>query len=219
METGYMSEDSDQEIRGDKMRKMYRFATRQSTAQLERLVASRLQPVLKGLEDLQLGIQKLSSKDKEERTKEAASDADDEDDNVIKKPSLLGVDRIKSAVIEALRQEKELFTPPLIDRSAGDKELQNLKSIIDSLKSKLLDSEDNLDREEQAERNAQQVSLFEGAKYDGVFAMWYGKGPGVDRAGDAMKHANAAGSAKYVWRQDSVTPLSPHPNDPGLRES
>jgi indolepyruvate ferredoxin oxidoreductase len=44
---------------------------------------------------------------------------------------------------------------------------------------------------------SQQVGLFDGAKYDGVFAMWYGKGPGVDRAGDAMKHANAAGSAKF----------------------
>ncbi|HSS29269.1 MAG TPA: indolepyruvate ferredoxin oxidoreductase family protein, partial [Usitatibacter sp.] len=44
---------------------------------------------------------------------------------------------------------------------------------------------------------SQQVGLFDGAQYDGVFAMWYGKGPGVDRAGDAMKHANAAGSAKH----------------------
>jgi indolepyruvate ferredoxin oxidoreductase len=44
---------------------------------------------------------------------------------------------------------------------------------------------------------SQQVGLFDGAKYDGVFAMWYGKGPGVDRAGDAMKHANAAGSSKF----------------------
>ena len=44
---------------------------------------------------------------------------------------------------------------------------------------------------------SQQVGLFPGAKFDGVFAMWYGKGPGVDRAGDAMKHANAAGSSKH----------------------
>src|SRR2546421_3087125 len=44
---------------------------------------------------------------------------------------------------------------------------------------------------------SQQVELFEGAKYDGVYAMWYGKGPGVDRAGDALKHANAAGTAKH----------------------
>ena len=44
---------------------------------------------------------------------------------------------------------------------------------------------------------SQQVGLFEGAKYDGVYAMWYGKGPGVDRCGDAFKHANAAGTAKH----------------------
>src|SRR5512147_1446605 len=43
----------------------------------------------------------------------------------------------------------------------------------------------------------QQVRLFEGAKYDGVFAMWYGKGPGVDRCGDVFKHANAAGTAPH----------------------
>jgi indolepyruvate ferredoxin oxidoreductase len=44
---------------------------------------------------------------------------------------------------------------------------------------------------------SQQVNLFPGAKYDGVFGMWYGKGPGVDRCGDVFKHANAAGSAKH----------------------
>jgi indolepyruvate ferredoxin oxidoreductase len=42
---------------------------------------------------------------------------------------------------------------------------------------------------------SQQVGLFPGAKYDGVFAMWYGKGPGVDRSGDVFKHGNAAGTA------------------------
>ncbi len=40
----------------------------------------------------------------------------------------------------------------------------------------------------------QQVNMFAGAKYDGVFAMWYGKGPGVDRCGDVFKHGNAAGT-------------------------
>ncbi|MBA5637265.1 indolepyruvate ferredoxin oxidoreductase family protein [Duganella sp. LX20W] len=43
----------------------------------------------------------------------------------------------------------------------------------------------------------QQTNLFKDAKYDGVFAMWYGKGPGVDRCGDVFKHANNAGSAKH----------------------
>jgi indolepyruvate ferredoxin oxidoreductase len=42
----------------------------------------------------------------------------------------------------------------------------------------------------------QQANLFPGAKYDGVFAMWYGKGPGVDRCGDVFKHGNAAGTSK-----------------------
>ena len=44
---------------------------------------------------------------------------------------------------------------------------------------------------------SQQVNLFPGAKYDGVYAMWYGKGPGVDRCGDVFKHANAAGSSRH----------------------
>jgi len=44
---------------------------------------------------------------------------------------------------------------------------------------------------------SQQVGLFEGAKYDGVYAMWYAKGPGVDRSGDVLKHANAAGTSKH----------------------
>ncbi|MDH4189281.1 MAG: indolepyruvate ferredoxin oxidoreductase family protein [Betaproteobacteria bacterium] len=42
----------------------------------------------------------------------------------------------------------------------------------------------------------QQVGMFPGAKYDGVFGMWYGKGPGVDRCGDVFKHANSAGTSK-----------------------
>src|SRR3954467_9741611 len=44
---------------------------------------------------------------------------------------------------------------------------------------------------------SQQIGLFPGAKYDGVFAIWYGKGPGVDRSGDALKHGNSAGTAPF----------------------
>jgi indolepyruvate ferredoxin oxidoreductase len=40
---------------------------------------------------------------------------------------------------------------------------------------------------------SQMVGLFPRPKYDGVVGMWYGKAPGVDRTGDAFKHANYAG--------------------------
>src|SRR5688572_2543279 len=43
----------------------------------------------------------------------------------------------------------------------------------------------------------QQVGMYPGANYDGVYSMWYGKGPGVDRCGDVFKHANAAGTSKH----------------------
>jgi indolepyruvate ferredoxin oxidoreductase len=42
---------------------------------------------------------------------------------------------------------------------------------------------------------AQQASLDPDCEVEGVFSMWYGKGPGVDRSGDALRHGNAYGSA------------------------
>ncbi|MEH6545866.1 MAG: indolepyruvate ferredoxin oxidoreductase family protein [Sneathiella sp.] len=44
---------------------------------------------------------------------------------------------------------------------------------------------------------SQQLNMFKGANYDGVFGIWYGKGPGVDRTGDVFRHANSAGTSKY----------------------
>ncbi len=43
----------------------------------------------------------------------------------------------------------------------------------------------------------QQTELDGKGKYDGVFSIWYGKGPGVDRSGDVFRHANLAGSSKH----------------------
>jgi indolepyruvate ferredoxin oxidoreductase len=43
----------------------------------------------------------------------------------------------------------------------------------------------------------QQLHFFPQPKFDGIFSMWYGKGPGVDRCGDVFKHANHAGTAKH----------------------
>ena len=44
---------------------------------------------------------------------------------------------------------------------------------------------------------SQQIDTFPGKRVDGVFGMWYGKGPGVDRSGDAFRCANTIGTAKH----------------------
>ncbi|WP_300518325.1 indolepyruvate ferredoxin oxidoreductase family protein [Aliiroseovarius sp.] len=44
---------------------------------------------------------------------------------------------------------------------------------------------------------SQQAELRGEGKFDGVFGLWYGKGPGIDRTGDVMRHANMAGSSRH----------------------
>lgn len=43
----------------------------------------------------------------------------------------------------------------------------------------------------------QQTNLYAGAQYEGVFGLWYGKSPGLDRSGDVVRHANNAGTSRY----------------------
>ena len=67
----------------------------------------------------------------------------------------------------------------------------------------------------------QQLDLYpKEAKYDGVFGIWYGKGPGVDRCSDVFKHANMAGTSKHggviaIAADDHVSKSStaPHQSD------
>ncbi|MCY3831608.1 MAG: indolepyruvate ferredoxin oxidoreductase family protein [Chloroflexi bacterium] len=60
---------------------------------------------------------------------------------------------------------------------------------------------------------SQTANLLPGPKYDGVCGIWYGKGPGVDRSGDAFKHANLAG----VGRHGGVLALAG--DDPSCKSS
>ena len=67
----------------------------------------------------------------------------------------------------------------------------------------------------------QQLDLYpKEKKYDGVFGIWYGKGPGVDRCSDVFKHANMAGTSRHggviaIAGDDHVAKSStaPHQSD------
>ena len=44
---------------------------------------------------------------------------------------------------------------------------------------------------------SQQAAAFGDCRHDGVFSLWYGKGPGLDRSMDAIRHGHMAGSARH----------------------
>ncbi|AEP09225.1 indolepyruvate ferredoxin oxidoreductase family protein [Micavibrio aeruginosavorus] len=75
-----------------------------------------------------------------------------------------------------------------------DRELVRAQKYLDPLNVKFVPGV-NEDLAATAVWGTQQVNLMPGAKVDGVFGIWYGKAPGVDRSGDVMRHASANGTA------------------------
>ncbi len=75
-----------------------------------------------------------------------------------------------------------------------DLELWRVKKLVEESRVEFLPAV-NEDLAATAVLGSQQVETNPNRTVDGVFAMWYGKGPGVDRAGDALKHGNAYGSS------------------------
>ena len=132
--------------------KLYTQAKMQSERNVERTLTKEIEPILKALMTLQFGLAELINIKGEERMKEdKGNEADDEDEElppVKSRGNVLSQERIRDAVVEALRQEKELFvSTPVLDTSAVDAERKELKAVVDGLKAKLLDAEDTLNRE------------------------------------------------------------------------
>src|SRR5262245_57210014 len=70
----------------------------------------------------------------------------------------------------------------------------------------------------------QQAELRGEGKYDGVFGMWYGKGPGVDRCGDVFRHATSAGPSNLagglaLMAADTPPNPPPPPTSPNTTSS
>ncbi|MCH7537490.1 MAG: indolepyruvate ferredoxin oxidoreductase family protein [Proteobacteria bacterium] len=79
---------------------------------------------------------------------------------------------------------------------AFDQELWRAQSFLDENNIKFLPAV-NEELAATAILGSQQVETDPDRTVDGVFGIWYGKGPGVDRAGDALKHGNAYGSSPH----------------------
>ena len=79
---------------------------------------------------------------------------------------------------------------------AFDQELWRAKPFLEESNIEFLPAV-NEDLAATAVLGSQQIETDPDREVDGVFGLWYGKGPGVDRAGDALKHGNAYGSSPH----------------------
>ncbi len=103
-------------------------------------------------------------------------------------------------LIRALDRKRGLNTAGFISGYRGsplgsyDMQLEQAKALLDA-HDVVVQRGINEDLGATAVWGTQHVPLFNGHKRDGVFGLWYGKGPGVDRTGDVFKHANFAGTS------------------------
>ncbi len=109
---------------------------------------------------------------------------------------------VRLPMIQRLRDEKAgLKTAGFVSGYRGsplgglDEALWKAQKLLDDSHVKFVPGV-NEDLAATAVWGSQQVDLIGPSAYDGVFSMWYGKGPGVDRCGDVFKHMNHAGTAK-----------------------
>ena len=117
---------------------------------------------------------------------------------------LTGTQALVRAVLEQARRDKQagLNTGGLISGYRGsplggvDLELWRNKDLLSEHNIEFLPAV-NEDLGATAILGSQQVESMHDKTVDGVFGFWYGKGPGVDRSGDALKHGNAYGSSPH----------------------
>ena len=110
---------------------------------------------------------------------------------------------LKAALQQAQRDQRAgLNTAGLISGYRGsplaglDLELWHQKALLTQHRIKFVPAI-NEDLGATAIFGSQQVETAPNKTVDGVFGLWYGKGPGVDRSGDALKHGNAYGSSPH----------------------
>jgi indolepyruvate ferredoxin oxidoreductase len=84
-----------------------------------------------------------------------------------------------------------------------DQELQRQRAACEELGITHLPGQ-NEDLAATAVWGSQLAGTFPGARYDGVLGVWYAKAPGVDRSGDALRHAQFVGTARTGGRRSSL---------------